>query len=506
MSREDATREERLKKLNKLKEKGIEPYPTKTQRDHSVEQLLSDFDAYVDEQKEVTIAGRVMSMREHGGMIFTDVFDGTNKMQIVSQIEHTGEDIHRLLSELVDKSDFVEFSGVAFYTKRGQPSLKISNWKMLSKAILPVPGEWQGLKAEETRHRKRYLDILLNPGVREMMERRSKFWQTIRNFFLEEDFMEVETPVFETVPGGGDARPFITYHNALDLNVYLRISAGELWQKRMMVAGFNKIFEIGRIFRNEGMSHEHLQEYTQMEFYKAYSDYNEGMKMVRTLYQRIADEVYNTRQFSIRGYEVDLSGDEWGTVDFSGVIKERYGVDPLEDSKEELVNALDENGIEYDSSAINKARAADQLWKSIRREIAGPVFLVGVPIYLEPLAKRSSENPETVERFQVIIAGSELGKGFSELNDPVDQRERFNEQQKLRDAGDEEAQMSDYDYVQAMEYGMPPCLGFGLSERLFSYLEDVSAREAQLFPLLRPKDGVEYRESGDGEESFTQEE
>jgi lysyl-tRNA synthetase class 2 len=277
----------------------------------------------------------------------------------------------------------------------------------------------------------------------------------------------------------------VTHHNALDIDVYLRISAGELWQKRLMVAGFPKVFEIGRIFRNEGQSREHLQDYTQLESYEAFSSLKDGGDFVKELYRRIAKEVYGKYTFEINDHTVDLAED-WKVIDFCTLLKERFDIDPLECTEEQAIQAVRDAQIQI-GEELNKARAIDHLWKSIRKTISGPAFLVGVPVYLEPLAKRYAGNPDTVERFQVIIAGSEMGKGFSELNDPQDQRERFEEQQKLRDAGDAEAQRLDEDYIRAMEYGMPPAFGFGMSERLFSFLENRPAHEAQLFPLLRPK-------------------
>ena len=317
--------------------------------------------------------------------------------------------------------------------------------------------------------------------------RTSKFWNTVRQYLLARGYIEVETPVLETMTGGAEARPFVTHHNALDIDVYLRISAGELWQKRLMVAGLPKVFEIGRIFRNEGMSFEHLQDYTQMEFYEAFADYEQGMEMVTDLYRTIADEVYGSRVFTIKDFTVDL-GEEWKRYDFCALIKEHFGIDPLKTDVEEVTRTLKEKGIAFDSKSMSLERGVDLLWKQLRKSIGGPGFLIGVPAYLEPLAKRSEKDKRVVERFQVLLGGSEMGKGFSELNDPIDQAGRFAHQQSLRDGGDEEAQMTDASYVEALEHGMPPALGFGMSERLFSFLEGVSAREGQIFPLMRPKE------------------
>jgi len=476
-------RAERLKKLEILKEAGMEAYPARTGRDTSIADFLGDFDTLELSQKEVTIAGRVMSVRGQGGIMFADVFDGSARAQAVLQAE-TGVNIE-LFENAVDSGDFVEFSGTAFKTKRGHQSIQVKRWSMLAKSLLPIPTEHFGLKDEEKRLRERDIDILLNPELRAMFERRSKFWGAARDFYLAQGFLEVETPVLETTPGGADARPFITHHNALDIEVYLRISCGELWQKRLLVAGFPKVFEIGRIFRNEGQSREHLQDYTQLESYEAFADMKSGMKFVQELYRHIAKETYGKYTFEIGDHTVDLA-DEWQEVNFCEAIQREYGIDPIVCSEKESIQAVRDAKIEY-GETLNNARAIDHLWKKLRKTIPGPAFLTGVPAYLEPLAKRSTENPNIVERIQIIIAGSEMGKGYSELNDPQDQRARFEEQEKLRDAGDEEAQRMDEDYVRAMEYGMPPAFGFGVSERLFAFLENKPAHEAQLFALLRPR-------------------
>lgn len=463
----------------------MEPYPARTGRTHSNQQFLDNHSALEANSEEVIMAGRVMSIREHGGSLFADIFDGTAKVQAYFKKESLGE-AFETFTALVDTGDIIEAGGVAFTTQRGMPSLLGNSWRMLAKSLVPVPDQWFGIKDEDERYRKRYLDILLSDELAQRIRRRSQFWNTIRRFLLEREFVEVETPVLETTTGGAEARPFITHHNALDMDVYLRISAGELWQKRLMVAGLPKVFEIGRIFRNEGMSAEHAQDYTQVEFYEAFKDYRAGMDMIVELYRTIAETVYGSQIFSIKGVDVDLSQD-WATYDFCALMQEAYGFDPRENIKaEELENLLKEEDIPVPEVA-ETGRMVDLLWKKIRKGIVGPGFLVNVPVYLEPLAKKSEEDPRVVERFQVMMAGSEIGKGFSELNDPLDQAERFMEQQKLREAGDEEAQMPDADFVEALEYGMPPAFGFGISERLFSFFENVSIREGQIFPLMRPR-------------------
>ena len=300
-------------------------------------------------------------------------------------------------------------------------------------------------------------------------------------------FLEVETPVLETTAGGADATPFATHHNALGIDVFLRISMGELWQKRLMVAGFEKTFELGRQFRNEGMSREHLQDYTQMECYWAYADYRQSMDLMKKMYQHIIKKTYGTLSFvKIGEFEhVDFSGD-WEEIDYAETVKEKTGVDIVAATDDELRKALDDQQIAYEGFE-GRGRLIDSLWKQCRKSIKGPVFLVNHPVEVSPLAKRHVDNPALTQRYQIIIAGSEQGNGYSELNDPIDQASRFEEQAKLREAGDTEAQMHDSEFVEALEHGMPPTAGFGVSERLFSFLEDKPIRECVLFPLMRPK-------------------
>ena len=488
-------RGERLKKLDILRAAGMDPYPVSVSKDYTIAEVLARFEVLQEDAATLQIVGRIMARRGQGGIIFADLFDGsatlttggTGRMQAVLQKDDMDAVSFDLFNDAADIGDFIQITGTPFTTKRGERSIKVASWTMAAKSLLPIPDEWYGLKDEEKILRERYLDILLNADVRAMFERRSKFWNAIRQFLIERGFMEVETPILESSPGGADARPFVTHHNALDIDVYLRISAGELWQKMLLVAGFPKVFEIGRIFRNEGQSREHAQDYTQLEFYQAFSDYREGMQLIREMYRHIAMEVYGKYSFEINGRSVDLAN-EWAAIDYSEILQEKFGIDPINCTEEEAVALAVKAGALQTGEEANKARAIDLLWKQIRKTIDGPVFLVGVPIFLEPLAKRSPENPNIVERFQVILAGSEMGKGFSELNDPIDQRARFEYQQELRDAGDDEAQRLDENYIRAMEYGMPPAFGFGVSERLFSFLEDKPISEGQLFPLLRPKE------------------
>ncbi|MDO8443347.1 MAG: lysine--tRNA ligase [bacterium] len=477
---------ERLKKKENLEHAGVDCYPAKVKRDHKIEEVLKNFLFLSLLKKKVAIVGRILALRGQGGIIFIDIYDGSGTMQAVVSKKNFKD--FALYKENLDLGDFISVQGTVFKTKAGQKSLQVNSLSLATKSLRPIPSQWYGIQDEEEKLRKRYLDILLNPEIRDMFKKRAIFWNSIREFLIERDFLEVETPVLENKTGGAEARPFITHHNALDIDVFLRISMGELWQKKLMVAGYEKTFEIGRQFRNEGMDAEHLQDYTQMEFYWAYADYEMGMNMVEELFKHVALKTFGKLKFTIGEFEVDL-GKKWERYDFVEIVKKQTGIDVMNTNLEEIKERLKGLRVEYSKEGFNITRGIDSLWKYCRKQIGGPGFLVNVPVVMEPLAKRKEDNKELVQRFQVIIAGSELGKGYSELNDPVDQMSRFNDQAELRNAGDEEAQMKDEEFVEALEYGMPPTCGFGMSERVFSFLMNKSARECQIFPLLRPKKG-----------------
>jgi len=476
-------REERLRKLELLKSRGVEPYPSKVKSDHTLSEVHDRFAEFSG--SAVSLVGRIMAIRGQGAIQFIVLNDGTATFQAVFKRDVLGEEHMSFFGEVADIGDFIGVSGELFTTERGQESILAASWTMAAKSLLPLPEKFHGLQDPEEKLRKRYLDILFDPDLRDLFIKRSKFWNAIRTFMLAEGFLEVETPVLEVTTGGADARPFATHHNALDIDVFLRISCGELWQKRLMVAGFPKVFEIGRIFRNEGMSPEHAQDYTQLECYAAYANHEDGMKLVERMYKHVAQETFGTLKFSIRGFEVDL-GTEWARYDYGDTIKKLTDVDIVSATLEDIESALKRLKVDYDKKGWNRIRAIDTLWKYCRKQLGGPGFLINIPVEMSPLAKLSA-NKRTVEQFQPIIAGSEVGKGYSELNDPLDQAERFQAQQDMRDAGDDEAQMFDHDFVEALEHGMPPTCGFGVSERLFAFLANRPIREAQIFPLMRPK-------------------
>ncbi|MCK4386559.1 MAG: lysine--tRNA ligase [Candidatus Pacebacteria bacterium] len=477
----DEIRQTRLEKKAKLEKNGVNPYPSTVDFDCPLQEALAGF----SEGREIKVVGRIMSLRSQGALVFFDLNDGTEKMQALLKKAAVSEKNFQLFSETVDIGDFISVQGKMFLTKKGEKTVAVSEWRMLAKSLRPLPEKWHGIKDTEERYRKRYLDILFNPKVREMIEKKAVFWNAVREFHIGQGFLEVTTPVLENTVGGADARPFVTHHNALDMDVYLRISAGELWQKRLIIAGFEKTFEIGRIFRNEGMSAEHSQDYTQCEAYWAYSDYKDMYKFLRDCYCYVAEKTFGTLKFEIGKFKVDLGGN-WPLLDYKKEVERQTGINIWEDDSEKIIKKLEQLKIKFDTA--DKGRLVDILWKYCRKNIEGPAILVNEPKITSPLAKISPDNPETVMRFHFIIAGSEVGQGYSELNDPIDQKERFQIQQNLRDAGDEEAQMMDEEFVEALEYGMPPTSGHGFSERLFWILSDISAREGALFPLMRPKE------------------
>jgi len=477
-------RNERLRKLEALRELGVDPYPARAERTHGCGEVVKKYDELAGQT--VSVVGRVVALRSFGKLAFIKLRDASGEVQLYLQRDNVAElDAARGVLgmkqlKLLDTGDFVQATGVMTTTQTGEKSVGVRELKLLAKALRPMP---EKLENKEERFRRRYVDMNVNPEVRQRFIRRSKFWQATRDYLNQNGFTEVNIPVLEHTTGGADANPFVTQMDALDDQpFYLRISH-ELPLKRLLGAGFEKVYDLGPRFRNENYTEEHLPEHVAMEWYAAYWDWQQGMAFMEEMYKYVLQETFGTLKFNVRGFEVDMSG-EWEVWDYAEVIAKHYGIDVYNTTIEEVAAKLKENNLEVEKTD-SIPRGIDKLWKNIRRNVAGPVWLVNTPKFISPLSKANPENPATVERFQPIIAGSELGNGFSELNDPIDQLNRFVEQQQMRDAGDDEAMMLDIDYVEMLEYGMPPACGWGYSERVFWIFEGVTAREGVPFPQLR---------------------
>ena len=476
-------RDERLRKLEELKALGVNPYPADSHRTHMAGDVIARFDEL--EGQTVTIAGRVAGIRKFGKLAFIVVKDFSGSIQFflhapdVAALDAAAGGLGMSELPLLDTGDFVEATGEVIKTKTGEISLGVKQLRLLAKSLRPTPTE---LTSKEERLRRRYLDMSVNQEVRDRFVRRTHFWQATRDYLNEHGFLEVNVPVLEHTTGGADANPFVTHMDALDQDFYLRISH-ELPLKRLLGAGYEKVYDIGPRFRNENYSDEHLPEHVAMEWYWAYANWQDGMTFMEDMYKAVLEKTFGTLQFKLGRFDVDMSG-SWEVWDYATIIKERYGIDVYESSLDEVKAALKANGLEVEQTE-NRARGIDKLWKNIRKDVAGPVWLVNTPKFISPLAKSNPDDDRVVQRFQPVIAGSELGNGFSELNDPIDQLGRFVEQQSMREAGDDEAMMLDIDYVEMLEYGMPPACGWGFSERVFWIFEGVTAREGVPFPQLR---------------------
>ncbi len=481
-------RDERLRKLEQLKDLGINSYPAKTNRTNIIKDIVEDFDKF--NSKRVTLVGRIINIRKFGKLAFIVIKDDSSKMQLFmerSQIDEINikEDDSRLGFDqinLLDGGDFIEAEGEVIKTKTNEISLKVKRFRILAKSLRPLPTGHDGFSNKEERLRRRYVDINVNEDVKERFIRRSQFWQHSREFLINEGFIEINVPVLEHTTGGADANPFLTHMDALDQDFYLRISQ-ELPLKRLIGAGYEKVFDIGPRFRNENYSDEHLPEHIALESYAAYQSYEEGIEFYEKMMKSVASKTWGKLKFEVGNFKIDLSK-EWPRVKYADILKDRFNVDVFNPDLNNLKVILRDNGVKLDGE-INIQRALDNVWKIIRRESEGPFWLILEPLSISPLAKKDPNDPRLTQRFHPVFGGSEMGNGYSELNDPIDQLDRFLEQQKLRESGDNEAQMLDIDFVEMLEYGMPPTCGWGYSERFFWALEGVTAREGVPFPNLR---------------------
>jgi lysyl-tRNA synthetase, class II len=475
-------RDERLRKLNDLRSLGVNPYPAKATRTHSLETIHAKFDEL--QNQTTTVAGRIKSIRKFGKLAFVVIQDeGNTPLQLFIRADDNAPEPNRANSELrvpaelplLDTGDFVEATGPVIKTQTGEISIEVKQFRILTKALRPMPSEQEGFTDKEQRMRRRYVDMNVNTNVRQRFVRRSKFWAATRDFLNERGFIEVNTPVLEHTTGGADANP-------LDQDFYLRISH-ELPLKRLIGAGFEKVYDIGPRFRNENYSDEHLPEHVAMEWYWAYADWRDGMKLMEEMFRFVLERTFGTLQFKVGDKEVDMSK-EWEQWDYAGVIRDHYGIEVFDCTIDQVKEQLKAHGLEVEKTE-NIARGIDKLWKNVRKDVVGPVWLINTPAFISPLAKADDNDPRIVQRYQAVIAGSELCNGYSELNDPIDQLNRFVEQEAMRQAGDDEAMMLDIDFVEMLEYGMPPTTGLGFSERVFWIFEGVTAREGVPFPQLK---------------------
>jgi len=479
-------RDERLRKLDELKKLGINPYPAEAARTHDVAEIGERFDEL--QGQEVSVAGRIKSIRKFGKIAFLVIRDASGTVQLflsedtLARLDASSGRLGMDELRLLDTGDFIQATGPVIKTQTGEVSVEVHALRLLTKALRPMPNDQEGFTDKEERLRRRYIDMNVNKDVYDRFVRRSKFWQATRDFMNREGFIEINIPVLEHTTGGADANPFVTHMDALDADFYLRISH-ELPLKRLIGAGYEKVYDIGPRFRNENYSDEHLPEHVAMEWYWAYANWRDGMALMERMFKEVMETTFGKTQFNLRGFDVDFTK-PWEQLDYAQVIRDNYGIDVFSTTPEAVQAKLKEHGLEVEK-ADNTARGIDKLWKKVRAGIAGPVWLINTPAFISPLAKSNPTDPNTVQRFQAVIAGSELCNGYSELNDPIDQLNRFLEQEKLRNEGDAEAQMLDIDYVEMLEYGMPPTCGLGFSERVFWFFEGVTAREGVPFPQLR---------------------
>jgi len=476
----------RRQKLSELQSKGQDPFHTvKYEVTHRTVDLINTFDEL--DGKTVSIAGRLMAKRGMGKSSFCDLYDRDGKIQLFVKINDLGDEVYDEFKKL-DIGDIIGVKGVVFKTRMGEISVRVSEYILLSKSLRPLPEKFHGLKDTDIRYRQRYLDLIVNPEVRKTFILRSKIISTIRSFLNDRGFLEVDTPLLNTIPGGAAARPFITHHNTLDIDLYLRISP-ELYLKRLIVGGLEKVYEMGRMFRNEGMSVKHNPEFTLLELYEAFTDYKGMMELTENLITHVAKEVLGTTEIEYQEQKIDLSI-PWTRMTMTDAVKKYAGVDFDSLSYDEAVSLAREKGIEL-SGNIFKGEILNMFFeKFAEANLIQPTFIMDYPVEVSPLTKRKPDKPELTERFELFITGREMANAYSELNDPIDQKERFLAQVKKREQGDEEANMMDEDYITSLEHGLPPTGGLGIGiDRLIMLLTDsYSIRDVLLFPTMKPKE------------------
>lgn len=476
----------RRDKLTKLKQEGKNPFEIrKFNRTHTSQEIVDNYETL--EGKDVTIAGRMMGKRIMGKASFCHVQDSDGRIQSYVSINELGEDSYKQFKE-DDIGDIIGITGFVFKTKTGEISIHAKEVTLLSKSLRPLPEKFHGLKDTDLRYRQRYVDLIMNPEVKDTFLTRIKILKEIKEILDEKGYLEVETPILNTIAGGATARPFITHHNTLDMDMYLRI-ANELYLKRLIVGGFDKVYEMGRMFRNEGMDIKHNPEFTNIELYAAYQDYHDMMDITEELVSRTAKKVLGTTKITYQGIEIDLTP-AWKRISMIDSIKEQTGIDfNTINSDEEAKKVAEELKVELDPIKLTRGEIINQVFEAkVEETLIQPTFIYDYPVEVSPLTKRKPEDPRLTERFELFIGSREYANAYSELNDPIDQYERFKKQVEARDAGDEEANMMDMDFVNALEYGMPPTGGLGIGiDRLIMLLTNAaSIRDVLLFPTMKP--------------------
>jgi len=479
----------RLAKLIHLRERGIDPYPARAKRTHTAAQAIAAFEGATGGKEGVAIvAGRLMSIRVMGKSAFAHIADGSGRLQLYVRQDLVGLDGYDLFRGRTDLGDFVEAEGSLFRTRTGEITLQVESFRLLAKAMRPLPEKWHGLKDVETRYRQRYLDLIANERVRNIFLTRTRIVSALRRFLDARGFLEVETPILQPLYGGAAARPFTTYHNALDRTLYLRI-ADELYLKRLIIGGFDRVYEIGHNFRNEGISTSHNPEFTMLEVYQAYGDYHDMMDLVEQMYWAVAKETLGSPVIIYGGNEIDLTP-PWRRVTMRAAIMEHSGIDiEAHPTHKSLAAAVSERGL-LASKQLTWGKLVDQLFeKHVQATLVQPAFVLDYPVEVSPLAKKKRDAPHLTERFEYFIGGLECGNAFTELNDPIEQRERFEAQVRASQAGDQESHPLDEDFLIALEHGMPPTggLGIGIDRMVMLFTDQSNIREVILFPQLRSK-------------------
>ncbi len=482
---------QRHDKLEEIRTRGIDPYPVRYDVSHPARSILDQAEVLMESATPVTVAGRIISKRGHGKSGFAHLLDRTGRIQVYVRLDRIGPDEYEIYDQLIEVGDFLGVEGAVFRTRTGEITVMANALKLLSKSLRALPEKWHGLRDVETRYRQRYVDLIINPGVKEVFLKRSRLVRSIQRFMDGEGFVEVETPILQPLYGGALARPFKTHHQALDMPLFMRI-ADELYLKRLIVGGMERVYEIGHDFRNEGIDRTHNPEFTMLEFYIAYVDYRYVMDLVERLFVRVFREVNGTLEHTYQGRPIDLSP-PWPRLSMLDAIREHADVDAAGMSTAELAAACDDRGLDVNVE-LGRGKMIDELFERfVQDRLVNPTFITDYPVEISPLAKRHRDNPELTERFELFICGSEFANAFTELNDPVDQRRRFEEQVEMQQKGDGEAHAMDEDFLRAMEYGMPPTGGCGIGiDRLAMLITDsANIKDVLLFPHLR-------RESFDG--------